>query len=147
VKLEGPGPVIATVRRFVECGIPVMAHLGLTPQSVHQLGGFRRQASQADAAQHLLEDALALEQAGAFALVLECIPAELAGHVTGELRIPTIGIGAGPHCDGQVLVSYDMLGLYEDPPPFVKKYARLREDITRAAKEFVGDVRSGRFPQ
>jgi 3-methyl-2-oxobutanoate hydroxymethyltransferase len=124
-----------------------MAHLGLTPQSVHQLGGFRAQAKQADGAQQLLEDALALQDAGAFALVIECIPAELSRRVTAELRIPTIGIGAGPHCDGQVLVSYDMLGLYENPPSFVKQYAQLRTDIARAAKEFIGDVKSGKFPQ
>jgi 3-methyl-2-oxobutanoate hydroxymethyltransferase len=147
VKLEGGGPVAATVKRLVECGIPVMAHLGLTPQSVHQLGGFRPQARQTDGAEQLLEDARALQQAGAFALVLECIPAELAGRVTSELRIPTIGIGAGPHCDGQVLVSYDMLGLYENPPPFVREYAQLRTEIARAAEEFIGDVKSGRFPQ
>jgi 3-methyl-2-oxobutanoate hydroxymethyltransferase len=111
---------------------------------VHQLGGFRAQAKQADGAQQLLDDALELQQAGAFALVIECIPAELARRVTAELRIPTIGIGAGPHCDGQVLVSYDMLGLYENPPSFVKQYARLRNDITRAAKEYIEDVKSGR---
>jgi 3-methyl-2-oxobutanoate hydroxymethyltransferase len=147
VKLEGGGPVAGTVKRLVECGIPVMAHLGLTPQSVHQLGGFRAQARQADGAQQLVDDALALEQAGAFAVVIECIPPELALKVSSELRIPTIGIGAGPHCDGQVLVGYDMLGLYQNPPSFVKQYAQLRTDIARAAAEFVGDVKSGRFPQ
>jgi 3-methyl-2-oxobutanoate hydroxymethyltransferase len=144
VKLEGAGAVAGAVKRLVDCGIPVMAHLGLTPQSVHQLGGFRAQAKQADGAQQLLDDALELQRAGAFALVIECIPAELARRVTAELRIPTIGIGAGPHCDGQVLVSYDMLGLYENPPSFVKQYARLRNDITRAAKEYIEDVKSGR---
>jgi 3-methyl-2-oxobutanoate hydroxymethyltransferase len=144
VKLEGAGLVSGTVKRLVDCGIPVMAHLGLTPQSVHQLGGFRAQAKGADGAQQLLEDAMALQEAGAFALVIECIPAELSRRVTAELRIPTIGIGAGPHCDGQVLVSYDMLGLYENPPSFVKQYAHLRSDITRAAKEYIDDVKSGR---
>jgi 3-methyl-2-oxobutanoate hydroxymethyltransferase len=147
VKLEGAGPVVGTVKRLVECGIPVMAHLGLTPQSVHQLGGFRPQARCAEGAQQLIEDAQALQQAGAFAVVLECIPTELARQVTSELRIPTIGIGAGPHCDGQVLVSYDMLGLYDNPPSFAKQYAQLRTEIARAAAEFVGDVKSGRFPQ
>jgi 3-methyl-2-oxobutanoate hydroxymethyltransferase len=147
VKLEGGHSILGGVSRLVEAGVPVMGHLGLTPQSVHQLGGFRTQAKQADAAKQLLEDALGLERAGAFALVLECIPGELAAEVTAALRIPTIGIGAGPRCDGQVLVSYDMLGLFEDPPPFAKQYAHLRGEISRAASAFVDDVKSGRFPQ
>jgi len=147
VKVEGGGPVPATVTRLVEAGIPVMGHLGLTPQSVHQLGGYHRQAGGADAAARLIEDAHALERAGAFALVLECIPTELARRVTAELLIPTIGIGAGPHCDGQVLVSYDMLGLFENPPPFAKQYAGLRQEISRAAAAYIDDVKCGRFPQ
>jgi 3-methyl-2-oxobutanoate hydroxymethyltransferase len=123
-----------------------MGHLGLTPQSVHQLGGFKTQAKDAAAARQLLEDALSLEQAGAFAIVLECIPRELAAEVTAALSIPTIGIGAGPHCDAQVLVSYDLLGLFENPPSFVKQYANLRAEISRAAQEFVDEVKSGAFP-
>ena len=147
VKVEGGGPVAGTVRRLVECGIPAMGHLGLTPQSVHQLGGFRAQAKQAGEADRLIEDARALQDAGAFAIVLECIPADLARQVTGDLRIPTIGIGAGPHCDGQVLVSYDLLGLTENPPAFARPYANLRAEATRAAAAFIGDVKSGKFSQ
>ena len=146
VKLEGGFSILSGVLRLVEAGIPVMGHLGLTPQSVHQLGGFGMQAKNADSAQELLGAAKGLEQAGAFAIVLECIPPALAAEVTAALRIPTIGIGAGPHCDGQVLVSYDMLGLFENPPPFAKQYARLRAEISRAAGEFVAEVQAGSFP-
>ncbi|MBM3748365.1 MAG: 3-methyl-2-oxobutanoate hydroxymethyltransferase [Acidobacteria bacterium] len=147
VKVEGGRPVIEAVARLVEVGIPVMGHLGLIPQSVHQLGGFRRQARDEQDAEVLLRDAKALESAGAFALVLESIPAHVAREVTAALRIPTIGIGAGPHCDGQVLVSYDIFGLYEGPlPPFVKQYARLGETMVAAAEAFAGDVRQGRYP-
>ncbi len=148
VKIEGGQPVTATVQRLVEVGIPVMGHLGLTPQAVHQLGGFRRQAQDEVAAMQLLEDARALERAGAFALVLESIPASLAKTVTAELSIPTIGIGAGPFCDGQVLVSYDMLGLYDGAvPSFVRQYARLNEQIVEACSAYAEDVRQGRFPE
>lgn len=147
VKLEGGRPVLDVVTRLVEAGIPVMGHLGLVPQSVHQLGGFRRQAQDEEEAEQLLEDARALERAGAFAVVLESIPAELARTVTEQLRIPTIGIGAGPHCDGQVLVCYDAFGLYEGAvPPFVKQYARLGELMREAARAYAEDVRRGRFP-
>ena len=147
VKLEGGRPVIDAVRRLVDIGIPVMGHLGLLPQSVHQLGGYRQQATRQEDAARLLEDALALEVAGAFAIVLEAIPAMVARDVTAALRIPTIGIGAGPHCDGQVLVCYDMLGLSQGGvPPFVKKYAELGEIVTRAVGDFAEDVRQGRFP-
>ncbi len=147
VKIEGGRPMLEVVSRLVAVGIPVMGHLGLIPQSVHQLGGFRRQAQREQDAERLVEDARALEQAGVFALVLESIPAELARTVTEQLRIPTIGIGAGPYCDGQVLVSYDMLGLYPGPkPPFVKQYARLGEAILEAARAYAEDVRAGRFP-
>jgi 3-methyl-2-oxobutanoate hydroxymethyltransferase len=147
VKLEGGRPVIDAVRRLVSIGIPVMGHLGLLPQSVHQLGGYRQQATREEDAARLLEDALALEAAGAFAIVLEAIPAALAGEVSAALRIPTIGIGAGPHCDGQVLVCYDMLGLSQGiVPPFVKKYAELGESVAKAAENFAEDVRRGRFP-
>jgi 3-methyl-2-oxobutanoate hydroxymethyltransferase len=147
VKMEGGRAVLEAVSRLVEIGIPVMGHLGLTPQSVHRLGGFRRQALEPHDAERLLEEARALEQAGAFAVVLEAIPSEAARAVTAELRIPTIGIGAGPHCDGQVLVSYDAFGLYEGPaPPFVKQYARLGELILEAARAYAEEVRRGRFP-
>lgn len=146
VKVEGGQPVVETVRRLVEVGIPVMGHLGLTPQSVHRLGGFRRQATADDDARQLVEDALALQEAGAFAIVLESIPAEVAQRATAEVAIPTIGIGAGPHCDGQVLVSYDLLGLSDYAPPFARKYAELGEAIAAAVKAYAEDVRQGRFP-
>jgi 3-methyl-2-oxobutanoate hydroxymethyltransferase len=146
VKMEGGSPVLEAAARLVEIGVPVMGHLGLLPQSVHRLGGFRPQARLQQEAEQLLEDAHALEQAGAFAIVLESIPAEVAQAVTAELRIPTIGIGAGPHCDGQVLVSFDMLGLSSGPvPSFVERYADLGEQIMAAARAYAGDVRSGRF--
>jgi 3-methyl-2-oxobutanoate hydroxymethyltransferase len=147
VKIEGGRPVMDAVRRLVDVGIPVMGHLGLLPQAVHQLGGYGRQAKQPQDAEQLLADAHALEEAGVFSLVLESIPSELARTVTGELRVPTIGIGAGPHCDGQVLVSYDVLGLFDEfVPPFVRQYAKLGEEIVRAAEQYAADVREGRFP-
>jgi 3-methyl-2-oxobutanoate hydroxymethyltransferase len=148
VKLEGAGFVLEVVQRLVESGIPVMGHLGLLPQSVHKLGGFRQQARTNDEADRLLRDARALESAGSFALVLESIPADVAQAVTAQLSIPTIGIGAGPHCDGQVLVSYDAFGLTPGaPPPFARQYARLGEALTQAAREYADEVRSGRFPE
>jgi 3-methyl-2-oxobutanoate hydroxymethyltransferase len=147
VKIEGGRPVQKVVRRLVDAGIPVMGHLGVLPQSVHQLGGYRRRGASAGEADAILRDAHALEEAGAFALVLESIPPELARSITAALRIPTIGIGAGPACDGQVLVSYDMLGLVDDPPPFAKTYARLAATIELAAKTYAEDVRLGRFPE
>jgi 3-methyl-2-oxobutanoate hydroxymethyltransferase len=146
VKIEGGRPVVSVVERLVEAGIPVMGHLGLTPQAVHQLGGFRRQASAPKEAAQLLDDARLLEQAGAFAVVLESIPSELARKVTAELTIPTIGIGAGPWCDGQVLVSYDAFGLFDDVPPFAKQYARLGETMVQAARQYISEVQAGRFP-
>ena len=147
VKIESGFPVLEVTRRLVESGIPVMGHLGLTPQSVHQCGGFRSPIRTWGQAQQLEEEALALEAAGIFALVLESVPAEVAETVTGQLSIPTIGIGAGPHCDGQVLVSYDLLGLYDGfVPPFVKRYARLGEEILEAVKTYAEEVRSGQFP-
>jgi 3-methyl-2-oxobutanoate hydroxymethyltransferase len=147
VKIEGGRPMLEVVQRLTEIGIPVMAHLGLTPQSVHQLGGYRQQAKSEQAAARLLEDAKALEQAGAFSIVLESIPAELARSVTAALEIPTIGIGAGPHCDGQVLVGYDALGLTgEAAPPFAKQYAHLGQAIISAAAAYAEDVRQGCFP-
>jgi len=148
VKIEGGRPVLNVVKRLVEIGIPVMGHLGLTPQSVHQLGGFRMQARTEEAAQLLLQEARALEQAGAFSIVLESIPDQVAAEVTRALAIPTIGIGAGPFCDGQVLVGPDALGLYDgNVPSFVKQYANLRETITNAAREYAREVREGEFPR
>jgi 3-methyl-2-oxobutanoate hydroxymethyltransferase len=147
VKLEGAGPSLEVVRRLTQIGIPVMAHLGLTPQSVHVLGGFRVQARTAEAAERLLRDACELEAAGAFSLVLEAVPAEVAARVTEALRIPTIGIGAGPHCDGQVLVVHDLLGLTRGRTPrFVKRYADLGDRAVEAMRAFARDVAEGRFP-
>jgi 3-methyl-2-oxobutanoate hydroxymethyltransferase len=148
VKLEGGRPVADTVRRLTAAGLPVMGHVGLTPQHVHRLGGMRQQARNDAAAQELIVDALALEDAGAFAVVLEAIPDAVAQAVTSRLKIPTIGIGAGPHCDGQVLVSYDVLGMFDTfVPPFVKQYAQLGEVIVKAANNYANDVRQGAFPQ
>ncbi len=148
VKVEGGRPVLNVVRRLVEIGIPVMGHLGLTPQSIHQLGGFRMQARSEDSAQLLLEEARALEHAGAFSIVLESIPDQVAAQVTAALRIPTIGIGAGPFCDGQVLVGPDALGLYDGyVPSFVKQYANLRDTIIEAARDYAREVREGEFPR
>ena len=148
VKLEGGRPVAKAVRKLTAAALPVMGHVGLTPQHVHQLGGMRQQARNDQAAHELILDALALEDAGVFALVLEAIPDAVAEAVTARLKIPTIGIGAGPHCDGQVLVSYDVLGLFDGlVPPFVKQYARLGELIRRAAENYANEVRHGVFPQ
>jgi 3-methyl-2-oxobutanoate hydroxymethyltransferase len=147
VKIEGGAPVVESARRLVEIGIPVMGHLGLTPQSVNRLGGFRRQAKSKEQAQRLLEDAQALERAGVFSIVLESIPPEVAQTVTAALSIPTIGIGSGPHCDGQVLVSYDVLGLTGySAPSFAKRYAQLGEAISEAAGAYAEEVKHGRFP-
>jgi 3-methyl-2-oxobutanoate hydroxymethyltransferase len=148
VKLEGAGPSLSRVRSIVGAGIGVMGHLGLTPQSATVLGGFKAQGRSAEAAQRLLEDAIALEAAGCFALVLEAVPAPVAERVTAELEIPTIGIGAGAGCDGQVLVWHDLLGLYDGRTPrFVKQYADLRGEIARALEAYAADVRSGAFPE
>ena len=148
VKLEGGRAVVETVRRLAAAGLPVMGHLGLTPQHVHRLGGMRQQARNDEAAQELIADALALEDAGAFALVLEAIPDAVGEIVTSRLKIPTIGIGAGPHCDGQVLVSYDALGLFDSfVPPFVKQYAQVGQMILTAAQNYANDVRDGEFPK
>ena len=147
VKIEGGQPIAATVRRLVEIGIPVMGHLGLTPQSVHALGGYRVQGREDVAAERLKADAKALEDAGAFAVVLELIPAPLASQITKALTIPTIGIGAGPACDGQVLVLHDMLGLNDRfSAKFVKRYAAMAEDVREAAQLFAAEVREGRYP-
>jgi 3-methyl-2-oxobutanoate hydroxymethyltransferase len=148
VKIEGGQPVIETVRRLVDIGIPVMGHLGLQPQSFHQVGGFRKRATERPDADRLLDDARALEDAGAFAVVLESIPDDVAARATRLLTIPTIGIGAGSACDGQVLVGHDMLGFSDQPPPaFVRQYARLAEAIHAAADAYVRDVKGGRFPE
>jgi 3-methyl-2-oxobutanoate hydroxymethyltransferase len=147
VKLEGGGPAIEITRRLSEVGIPVMGHLGLTPQFVHRMGGFKVQGKTEKQAAQILSDARALEEAGAFSIVLEGMPSKLAAEVTQALRIPTIGIGAGPATDGQVLVFHDMLGLTTGKAPkFVKRYANLADEITRAATAYAEDVRSGRFP-
>ncbi len=147
VKIEGGLPAADTARHLVEIGIPVMAHIGLVPQAIHQLGGYRVAGRTQDEADRLVEDALALEQAGAFAIVLECIPAEVSAAITAKLAIPTIGIGAGPHCDGQVLVSYDAFGLYDEiAPKFVKQYAHLGDEMIAAAKQYIAEVEHGEFP-
>lgn len=146
VKVEGGKATAETVARLVDVGIPVMGHIGMTPQSIHRLGGAHKlRMSEAD---RLLEDANLLEQAGAFAMVLEQIPSEAAKAITESVGIPTIGIGAGPHCDGQVLVSYDAFGLFDEfVPPFVKHFAELGKEVTRAAAEYAAEVRDGRFPK
>lgn len=146
VKLEGGRAASEVIARLVEVGIPVMGHIGLTPQSVHQLGGFRRVTG--PASEKLLDEARTVQQSGAFAVVLESIPSEIAREITQALTIPTIGIGAGPHCDGQVLVSYDALGLFDEfTPSFVKRYAELGKEVVRSAREYIDDVRAGRFPK
>lgn len=147
VKLEGGVRVAETVRFIVDAGIPVMGHIGLTPQSIHQLGGYKVQGKTPAAAVRLVNDAIALEQAGAFAVVLECVPLELAKTVTDRLAIPTIGIGAGPHCDGQVQVFHDLLGLFDGfVPRHAKRYADLGAEITEAVRLYVKEVREGEFP-
>ena len=147
VKIEGGQPIAATVRRLVDIGIPVMGHIGLTPQSVHALGGYRVQGRDDATAERLKADAAALQDAGAFGVVLELVPAPLASLITKALTIPTIGIGAGPACDGQVLVLHDMLGLNDQfSAKFVKQYAALAEDVREAARLFAAEVREGRYP-
>lgn len=147
VKLEGGVRVAKTVKRIVECGIPVMGHIGLTPQSLHQLGGFKVQGKTPKAAIRLIEDARALEEAGAFAMVLESMPASLAKLITERVKVPTIGIGAGVHCDGQVQVLHDILGLFGDfMPKHAKRYALLGDAIQTAVKDYMGEVQSDLFP-
>jgi 3-methyl-2-oxobutanoate hydroxymethyltransferase len=147
VKMEGGVHMAETIGKVVACGIPVMAHIGLTPQSVHQLGGWRIQGRDVQAAQRLIDDALALEQAGAFAIVLETIPAQLAKEITARLHIPTIGIGAGPHCDGQVQVFHDLLGLTEGKvPKHAKRYANLADNIRQAVSTYISEVQAEDFP-
>lgn len=152
VKLEGGEVVAPTVKRLVELDIPVMGHVGMTPQSVHRMGGFRVQGKTgsegAGSAGQILKDALALQEAGAFCVVIECVPRDLATQITAELSIPTIGIGAGPDCDGQVLVSYDLLGLQssEHRPKFLKQFANLGEAAVQALSAYGSEVRQGVFP-
>lgn len=147
IKLEGGSERLAAIHAIISAGIPVMGHLGLTPQSIHQLGGFRPQGRESDSALRLLEDALLLQEAGCFALVLESIPARLAELISQRLVIPTIGIGAGPGCDGQVLVTHDVLGLSGPvAPPFAKHYADLQTEMERSFSCFIEEVRQGDFP-
>lgn len=147
VKIEGGQEMVETISKLTGVGIPVMGHLGLTPQSVHQFGGYRvRGKSQAEA-QRLIRDAQAIEEAGCFSVVLEKIPSDLARQITQQLKIPTIGIGAGPHCDGQVLVVHDMLGLFEKfKPKFVRHYAQVAEQMRGAFQAYIQDVKEGTFP-
>lgn len=148
VKLEGAGSTLSRVLAIIGAGIPVMGHIGLTPQSATQLGGFRAQGRTAARAKVLLDEALALEQAGCFSIVLEAIPAPVADRITASLSIPTIGIGSGAGCDGQVLVYHDLLGLYAGRAPrFVKRYADLATEIRSALEQYAADVRSGAFPE
>jgi 3-methyl-2-oxobutanoate hydroxymethyltransferase len=147
VKLEGGAEVAPTIRRIVAAGIPVMGHVGLTPQSVHAMGGFKVQGKGVEEGQRVLDDAHAVADAGAYALVLEGIPSQLASRITAELPIPTIGIGAGPHCDGQVLVSYDLLGLCPGRlPRFVKKYESFYARGVEAMRRYREEIQSGDFP-
>ena len=147
IKLEGGAVVVDRVAAMTSIGIPVMGHLGMTPQSVHRYGGYKVQGKESDHALVLLNDAKTLEAAGAFAIVLEAIPAELAKTITEQLTIPTIGIGAGPHCDGQILVLYDLLGLFDNfVPKFVKPYAHLKADALQALRRYKEEVEQGKFP-
>jgi 3-methyl-2-oxobutanoate hydroxymethyltransferase len=147
VKLEGGITVADKVKKIVDCGIPVMGHLGLTPQSVHQLGGLKVQAKSLEAASQLIEDAIVLEQAGAFAIVLEAVPYRLAALVTKKVSVPTIGIGAGPYCDGQVQIINDILGQFtEFVPKHAKQYVKLADIMSNALTEYYNEVKSGEFP-
>jgi 3-methyl-2-oxobutanoate hydroxymethyltransferase len=147
VKLEGGADFAEVIRRIVRAGVPVMGHIGLTPQSVHKMGGYVVQGKDSDKAQQLLRDARAVEAAGCYAIVLECVPAELARIITAQLRIPTIGIGAGPHCDGQVLVLTDLLGMDDAfVPKFVKRFAEVGQSVKGAVSAYVGEVKARTFP-
>jgi 3-methyl-2-oxobutanoate hydroxymethyltransferase len=147
VKLEGGVHVQETIRAIVDMDIPVMGHVGLTPQSVHRMGGYRVQGREEEQAEKILADARAVEEGGAFSIVLEGVPKGLARQITEELNIPTIGIGAGVHCDGQVLVTHDMIGLYDKfTPKFVKQYANLTEVLEKAFEEYIKEVRNENFP-
>jgi 3-methyl-2-oxobutanoate hydroxymethyltransferase len=147
VKLEGGVPMLETIEAIVHMGIPVMGHVGLTPQSIHRFGGYKVQGKEKDERELIMQDALAVEEAGAFSIVLEGIPMDLAQQITRRLAIPTIGIGAGVHCDGQVLVVHDMLGLFDVyKPKFVKRYADVKGVMADAVKNFITEVREGKFP-
>ena len=148
VKIEGAKPSrIQVIESILDAEIPVMGHIGLTPQSVNALGGFKLQGKNADDARRMIDEAVALERAGCFSLVLECVPSELAQMITEQITIPTIGIGAGPSCDGQVLVFHDVLGIYDGhTPKFVRQYAHIAQDMQSALEAFLADVRSGAFP-
>jgi 3-methyl-2-oxobutanoate hydroxymethyltransferase len=147
VKLEGGKSICPTIRRIVDVGIPVMGHLGLTPQSIHKFGTYQVRATEPEEADEIRRDALALEEAGVFAIVIEKVPAELAREVASVARVPVIGIGAGPGCDGQILVSHDMLGIYTRfHPRFVRRYAELGREMQQAFERYAKDVRSGTFP-
>ena len=148
VKLEGGKEVVEQIRAIVSASIPVVAHIGLTPQSINAFGGFKVQGKSEEAAKRLLEEAKAVEEAGAFAVVLECVPAKLAEFISKKISIPTIGIGAGAGCDGQVLVYQDMLGMYSDfVPKFVKQYAKVGEVMKKAFEEYIKEVKDGVFPE
>lgn len=147
VKIEGGQPMDETIRKMVQVGIPVMGHLGLTPQSIHQFGGYKVRGINTTEAQKIVEDAAILDQAGVFSMVLEKIPTELAKEITDKVSVPTIGIGAGKYCDGQVLVTHDMLGLFEKfRPKFVRRYAEIGTEIRKACERFTSDVKEGKFP-
>lgn len=146
VKLEGGERMIPTIERVIEAGIPVMGHIGLTPQSVYQLGGFKVQGKDLSQAKQLLKDAKALDEVGVFCLILECVPAPLAKVITESVAVPTIGIGAGPYCDGQVLVIQDLLGFGERVPKFVKKYHHFNGEVKKAVGQFRDEVKEGKFP-
>ncbi len=147
VKLEGGRNLEATIRAIARCDIPVMGHVGLTPQSIHRMGGYRVQGKTDAQRQRLIDDALAVQEAGAFAVVLEGMPADLAAEITGRLEIPTIGIGAGPRCDGQVLVMQDLLGLFDEfRPKFVKRFGELKKPVQDAVRAYAEAVREGKFP-
>ena len=146
IKLEGGSERVPAIKRIIEAGIPVMGHLGLTPQSVHRLGGFKVQGRTDETAEFLLKEARALEQSGVFSIVLEAIPWQVAKKITESINIPTIGIGAGPYCSGQVLVTYDMLGFFEFNAKFVKRYINLKENISNAVKQYKEEVKDGKFP-
>lgn len=147
VKIEGGLDIVKTVKKIVRSEIPVMAHIGLTPQAIHRLGGYKVQGRSEKAQKRLLKEAEELQDAGAFSLVLEAVPTELAKEITSKLSIPTIGIGAGPHCDGQILVLHDVIGMFDRfVPKFVKKYANLKENAVTAVKQYISEVEGGTFP-
>jgi len=147
VKMEGGSEIAGHIRAMAKAEIPVMAHIGLTPQAIHQMGGYKVQGKGDEAARKLLEEARKVEEAGAFSLVLEAIPQDLAAEITDSINIPTIGIGAGPDCDGQVLVLHDVIGLFDRfTPKFVKRYANLKEDAITAMRKYKEEVESGEFP-